>query len=161
MVTSLNGNTDCRLLYFYKEVILHYELNVSPAPLGFHISNKDVTGFIQSIGMFFYCAPSSEILSYPDSYKTKPKSFFLQYLARDNTSGKDLSTLASCLFHLRNSFAHGRFEIVQIENQEYLCVYDIQSRGRKREKVSMIAQAPINVFLPLIEVIKKSQKIER
>lgn len=161
MSASLNGNTDFRLLYFYKEVILHYELNVSSSPLGFHISNKAVSDCIQSMGMLFYCAPSSETLPYPSDYKTKPRSFFLQLIAKDNTIGKELSTLASCLYHLRNSFAHGRFEIVQIEDQEYLCLYDIKSKGRKRGLLSMIAQAPIDKFILLIEIIKRSQKNEK
>ena len=150
------------LWFFYKEVILYYEKKVLPSPLGFHVSNKDVTEYLSALNAFFDCVPSSVTIMPPTSYRTTPVSFFIMHRAYDRMSGRGLSILASFLWHLRNSFAHGRFEFNLIEGQEYLCVYDIKVRGGKKGiELSMIAQAPIDSFIFLINTIKKSQKVEK
>lgn len=152
---------DFLLLYFYKEVILYYEQKVLLSPWGFHISNKDVSSFIGLYNIDFECVSTSTQIIPPPDYKKRPCSFFHLQTAYDRQTRTHLSTLASFLYHMRNCFAHGRFEIVDIDGLKYLCVYDIKNKGKKGEEISMMAQAPISVFLCLIEIVKRSQKIER
>lgn len=159
-ISSITPN-DFLLLYFYREVILYYEQKVLPSPWGFHVSNTVVTSFIGSNNIDFKCIPTSTPIIPSPNYKKKPCSFFHLQNAYDRQTKSHLSTLASFLYHIRNCFAHGHFEIADIDGLQYLCVYDIKKKGKKGEEISMMAQAPIFVFLCLIEIVKRSQKIER
>ena len=145
---------DATLLFFYKSIILYYENHVLKNPLGFYVNDQQIVALLAQFGTKMTQIQSVPIIE-PDTYKKKPETYVI--FKQISVGRRKMSTLVSFLGHLRNCFSHGRFSMISIEDETYICLEDY---GKKKEVeyLTMICQIPFNAFLRLVMIIQQIQK---
>ena len=139
--------TDKELLFGYKEVLLYYEQHVKLYPNGYALKRLQKYLDLQHITL----EDNMKGLALQQNFQQKPVSFFCFNLTKGH------STLASLLYHLRNSFAHALVEITMIGNRPYYCFKDIYPRRQNAGQASMIGQIPKRAFKGFIQELKANQ----
>lgn len=139
--------TDKELLFGYKEVLLYYEQHVKLYPNGYALKRLQKYLNLQHIIL----EDNMKGLALQQNFQQKPVSFFCFNLTKGH------STLASLLYHLRNSFAHALVETTMINNRPYYCFKDVYPNRQKTGQASMIGQIPKRAFKGFIQELKANQ----
>lgn len=135
------------LLYGYKSIILYYEQNVA---------NATITNFgARKPKWMQYCKKNRHIKfkSLNDNSISNFRTSAVPFFCFNNLKGEPRT---QALFrHLRNAYAHGNVEKIQINNRWwYYCFVDISDNGR----ITMKGQIPERKLKELIEELKDNQK---
>ena len=146
-VMNIQTLADKELLFGYKDVLLYYEQHVKLYPNGYALKRLQKYLELQHITL----VNNMKDLALQQNFQQKPVSFFCFNLTKRH------STLASLLYHLRNSFAHALVEITMISNRPYYCFKDVYPNKQKAGQVSMIGQIPKKAFKGFIQELKANQ----
>ena len=134
------------LLLGYKEVILYYEKKLLKEKTGFNRKRLNNYLKIKKIDL------SSKGVAGSNDFRNKNVSFF--HFKKDNK----LSEIVSLFKHLRNCFAHGNVEKINIEGKPYYCFEDKYTSGKRKGQQSMIGQIPQKDFKGFLQELKENQK---
>lgn len=146
-IMNIQTLNDTELLFGYKEVVLYYEQHVKQYPNGYALRRLQKYLNLQHITI----VDDMNDLVLQQNFQQKPVSFFCFNLAKGH------STLASLLYHLRDSYAHALVEITKIGNRPYYCFMDIYPKGPKVGQTSMIGQIPKRALKGFIQELKANQ----
>lgn len=142
---------DKELLFGYKEVILYFEQQIKNNANGFYFKRARLQNYLSDKKREIIIKDNLEDVELLRKFKEYPVSFFCF------TRAKTYSTIPSLLSHLRNSFAHGSFVIMPINNQPYYCFTDSCPRGKKKGQLSMKGQIPVREFRRFMQELKENQ----
>lgn len=147
-IHTLNGKEK---LFGYNNIVLYFELQVKNTPQGFN--NNRLRNYL--VAHQITIKEEKAIVNSPfiQDFQKKPVTFFCFKPAYRKSV--QYSTLASLLYHLRDSFAHALVEITMINRQQYYCFKDINP---KTNSVSMIGQIPKPLFVKFIDELKANRK---
>lgn len=135
------------LHYLYNDVLLYYERVVKKHPTGYRISNSFIRAYLLGNSIYPTIEACGSTIKIPEEFEKTAKPFIICL------KNSEYSMLVSVLWHIRNSLAHGRFALWDIDGSLYISLRDIS--GRKKSELTMIAQMPFASFYGLIEQIKK------
>lgn len=143
--TMITADNPLALYYFYDRVILFYERELKPYPVGLRITNPEIELFLKANSIYPEVVNGEDKIEEPEAISTSDGSFII--CRKTNR----YSILVSIYEHLRNSFAHGRYSFHEIHNEEYIRLTDISRNGKK----TMVAQMPVSVLVGLMETLQR------
>lgn len=108
-----------KLAFFYRDIILKYELVLCTHQTGYNITRKAFSQYRKSKGIKLIINNGflTKITEENIIFKTTPFTCFCCNSPKSNQ-------VVSLFAHLRNSFAHGRVERIKIGNTNYLYLTD-------------------------------------
>lgn len=140
------GDNPLALYYFYDRVVLFYERELKPYPVGLRITNPSIGDFLKANSIYPVIVNKSVPIIEPEDFGNSGDTF----LICKKTSS--YSILVSIYEHIRNSFAHGRFSFHKYNEEEFISLTDISLRGGKT--LTMVAQMPVRVLVGLVETLR-------
>ena len=148
---NIHTLSDSEKLFGYNEVVLYYELKVKNNPQGFNLTKLKKKLSTLSIIPQMIIKQEKDIDNsiFAQDFQKNPVSFFcFKPVKKDSIQ---YSQPAALIHHLRNSFAHGNVEIIQIGVQEYYCFKDVSTKSSPKKqqvpKTTMIGQIPKSLLI--------------